>query len=78
MFNFRECKQNLVIGLCLHRQRWHEMLCLQQCNHCRDGFGSKSIILGTQQNSARINRQAQQQIINEMGTGMDIDAFVQT
>jgi hypothetical protein len=29
----------------------------------------------TQQNSARINRQAQQQIINEMGTGMDIDAF---
>ena len=40
------------------------------------GFGEQvDIILGNPADSD-ISRQAQQQIINEMGTGMDIDSFL--
>ena len=40
------------------------------------GFGEQvDVILGNPADSD-ISRQAQQQIINEMGTGMDIDSFL--
>jgi hypothetical protein len=55
------------------------MLCplLTQCNHLWKwvSVSKVDVILGNPADSD-ISRQAQQQIINEMGTGMDIDSFL--